>query len=300
MGSAGRSMRRSGTRLAEPTRAGTPARLAGLLGDTAERDYSEKLGLFNAFAEPELRSAIAILGLKPRMRVLDAGCGTGEALTWLLDAVVPGGEVIGFDLASAHASSARKRLAAAALVLQADLLQPPFPSGCFDLVWCVNTINHLRDPIRGVTGLAALLRPGGRVALGQSSLLPDMYFAWDARLERLTNEAVRRYYRDRYHIGERDLTSVRSIVGLMRRVGLHNVAPRTFVIERISPLRPADEAYLCEGIFRKTWGERLRPYLSDPDYAEVARLCDPEQPQFALRRPDFHFLQCFTLVTGEI
>ncbi|MGA7439828.1 MAG: hypothetical protein WBW32_17025, partial [Luteibacter sp.] len=58
-----------------------PAR--GLLGDTTARDYSEKLRRFNAFAAPELCRAIASLGLKPGMRVLDAGCGTGEALAWL-------------------------------------------------------------------------------------------------------------------------------------------------------------------------------------------------------------------------
>jgi len=55
-----------------------------------------------------------------------------------------------------------------------------------------------------------------------------------------------------------------------------------------------------EAIFRATWGEHLRPYLADDDYAELIRVCDPNHPQFALRRPDFHFLQSFTLVTGEI
>ena len=55
----------------------------GKLGDTPARDYGRKLRLFNAFAEPELRAAIASLDLKPGMRVLDAGCGTGEALGWL-------------------------------------------------------------------------------------------------------------------------------------------------------------------------------------------------------------------------
>ena len=273
------------------------SRTPGLLGDTPERDYAHKLRLFNAFAEPELRRAIGSLGLLRGMRVLDAGCGTGEAMAWLREAVLPGGEVIGVDLAAAHTAAAARQ--AAARVVQADLLRVPFAAASFDLVWCVNTVNHLREPLEGVAALTALLRPGGRIALGQSSLVPDMYFAWDARLERVANEAVRRYYRDRYRLSERELTPVRSLLGLLRRAGLRNVTVRTLMIERVSPLRRADEAYLGEAVFRDTWGERLRPYLADEDYAELVRLCDPGGSQFALRRPDFHFLQTFTLAMGE-
>jgi len=93
---------------------------------------------------------------------------------------------------------------------------------------------------------------------------------------------------------------VRAIVGLLRAANLRNVAARTVLIERVSPVNAATEHYLLDTIFRGTWGERLRPYLSDDDYAELGRLCDPRHPQFALRRPDFHFLQSFTLVTGEV
>jgi SAM-dependent methyltransferase len=272
----------------------------GLLGDTSTRDYSRKLSLFSAFAEPELRQLIVSLGLRPGMRILDAGCGTGEALHWLLDEVKPSGKVVGIELAAAHANAALLHASPHIQILQGDLMSVPLAPASFDLVWCVNTINHLRDPLQGLHHLATLLRPGGRIALGQSSLLPDMYFAWDSRLERLTNEAVRQYYRDRYNLGERDLASVRAIVGALRRGQLKNVTARTVTIERVFPLQAATESYLLEAIFRDTWGERLRPYLSDDDYAELARVCDPQHSQFALRRPDFHFLQSFTLATGEI
>jgi SAM-dependent methyltransferase len=273
---------------------------AGLLGDTPLRDYSRKLCLFNSFAKPELRALIASVGLSPGMRILDAGCGTGEALPWLLDEAKPSGSVVGIDLAAAHVDAARFYASGDIEVFQGDLLTAHLEPASFDFIWCVNTINHLRDPIQGMNKLSASLRPHGRIAVGQSSLLPDMYFAWDSRLERVANEAVRQYYRDRYSLNERDLTCVRAIVGLLRAGNLRNVTARTVLMERVSPVDEDTERYLVDAIFRDTWGERLRPYLSDDDYAELVRLCDPQHSQFALRRPDFHFLQSFTLVIGEI
>ena len=276
------------------------SREAGPLADTPRRDYARKLQLFNAFAEPELREAIGCCGLRPGMRVLDAGCGTGAALDWLAETVGPTGCVVGMDLSEPHARAARSVAPAQALVIQADLMLPPLARHSFDLVWAVNTINHVHDPVAAAVTLARLLRKGGRIVLGQSSLVPDMYFAWDGRLERMVNEAVRSHYRDRYGLSERDLAGVRALTGILRQARLRQVAVRTVVIERISPLGAADEAYLLEALFRGTWGERLRPYLAAEDYAALERLCDPSDPHYAPRRPDFHLLQTLTLASGEV
>jgi hypothetical protein len=127
-----------------------------------------------------------------------------------------------------------------------------------------------------------------------------MYFAWDARLERVTNEAVRAYYRDRYRLSEYDLTAVRGMLGLLHGAGLVRVTARTFVIERFAPLDAFSRDWLLEAIFRGTWGERLRPYLSAADHKTLTCLCDPQHPEFALSRPDFHFVQTFTLAVGEL
>jgi len=272
----------------------------GLLGDTSSRDYARKLQLFNAFAECELRRAIGRLELQPGMRILDAGCGTGEALGMLADAASPGGLVVGMDLAAAHVRQARVIAPPDSLMLQADVTDIPLRRACVDLVWCVNTINHLRDPLVGMGALSRLLRPGGRIALGQSSFLPEMFFAWNAPLERRVDAAVRRYYQERYGVSEHDLAAIRSLVGLLRRAGLQDIEAHTVAIERISPLRPADERYLLDAIFRGTWNPRLRSYLSPEDCQELDELCDPDHPRFALRRPDFHFIQTFTLVVGGI
>jgi SAM-dependent methyltransferase len=154
----------------------------GLLGDTPRRDYAEKLQLFNAFARPELRAAIDALSMPAGSRVLDAGCGTGEVVSWWHESLHGRGRVAGMDLSGAHVRVARAIAPGPALIVQGDMLEPPFVDGTFDLVWSVNTVNHLRDPVAGVSSLARLLRPGGGLVVGQSSLVPDMYFAWDARL----------------------------------------------------------------------------------------------------------------------
>ncbi|HEU5442748.1 MAG TPA: class I SAM-dependent methyltransferase [Steroidobacteraceae bacterium] len=278
--------------------AAVPAAARGLLGDTADRDYSHKLRLFNAFAAPELTRATLGLALRDGMRILDAGCGTGEVLQRLREAAGPHSEIIGIDLSAAHVRAAREIVHPSVTVLQADLMRAPLAPASFELIWSANTINHLRDPVAGLQRLTTLLRPRGRIAIGQTSLLPELYFAWDSRLERLTREAVRRYYEDRYDLRENDLAGARNLLGWMHGAGLRNIAVRTLVIERAAPLGLADREYLLEAIFRGTWGERLQPYLPPADYAALCRLCTPEDPAFALRRADFHFIQTFTLAVG--
>ena len=274
--------------------------MSALLGDTPQRDYARKLSLFNRFAAAELRTAVARLGIVPGMRVLDAGCGAGETLKLLAAAAGPQGLVAGVDLATAHTTAARAANAPATLIVQGNLARPPFAAGRFDLIWCANTINHLQDPGATLAQLRGLLTAGGRIALAQSSMLPDMYFAWDERLERAVTAAVRRYYRERYGLAEEATTGIRALVGLVRAAGFANVRADTLAIERVAPLGGADVDYLFEAIFSGTWGARLAPYLSSADYAHVQLLCNPDAPEFALRRPDFHFLQTLTVVTGSL
>lgn len=280
----------------EDTRAGGTA----LLNDTPFRDYALKLRRFNEFAEREIRQAMGTLRLAQGMRILDVGCGSGEALRWFDELLNGSGVVAGIDLAFAHVAAARATSPSRVLVAQADLLRPPFVGELFDLIWCVNTIGHLRRPEEGLMVLGTLLKNGGRIALGQSSFLPDMFFAWDARLERVITKAIRGFYRDRYGLSERDVTRIRGLVGMLKRAGMRDVTAKTFIIERTFPLTVTDEAYLIDVIFREASGERLKPYLSDEDFEQLTALSDPGHPDFALRRQDFHFLQTFSVVVGHV
>ena len=266
----------------------------GLYGDTSQRNYVNKLALFNQFAEPELREVIAWLGMKPGQVVLDAGCGTGHITQWLHEAVAPCGFAIGLDLASAHCTIAS---AITKHVVQANVSQLPFVYGTFDWIWTSNTINHVAQPLEELRKLAGWLKPGGRLAIGQSSFLPEMMFAWDARLEREATYACRRYYCNKYGLGERDLSAPRNWMGVLREAGFANATAKTFVIERVAPLSPFDAIYFAEW-FKNYWGHRVQAYLPHEDWQEIERLTDANSPHFAPRRPDFHYIETFTVVVG--
>lgn len=279
-----------------------PSRAGGSpLADGSSRDYSGKLDLFNRFAEPELRSAIASLGIAPGSRILDVGCGTGLQSLWLAEAASPNGELTAVDISEAHAAIARSRLASATIpttVHVADVANMDLPSQAFDVVWCSNTLNHLSGPEETLARWRAALRGGGRIAIGQSSFLPEMMFAWDWRLETEITRACRQFYRDKYGLSAEDTSDARNLIGFMRRAGFSNVTPHTLVIERASPLRSVDVDYFVEAMFNGYW-RRVHAYLSAEDAARLTRLADPDSADFALARPDFHFLMTYTVVVGS-
>lgn len=66
---------------------------------------------FDFFFMRSLRQqAVRHLQLKPGDRVLDAGCGPGGSVPYLVDAVGPAGEVVGVEISPEMAINARRRI----------------------------------------------------------------------------------------------------------------------------------------------------------------------------------------------
>ncbi|MFE6064185.1 class I SAM-dependent methyltransferase [Streptomyces sp. NPDC056431] len=118
---------------------------------------------------PAYAAAVEELGLRPGDAVLDAGCGTGRALTPLRAAVGPSGTVLGADLTpemlERAAAAGRGGTAGTATLLLTDVGRLPVRDGALDAVFGAGLVSHLAEPVAGLRELARAVRPGGRLAL---------------------------------------------------------------------------------------------------------------------------------------
>ncbi|MFF7140536.1 class I SAM-dependent methyltransferase [Streptomyces nodosus] len=115
---------------------------------------------------PAYAAAVRDLGLHEGDRVLDAGCGTGRALTPLRKAVGASGVVLGTDLTPAMLEAARRagRDRDGRLLL-ADVTALPLRTESLDAVFAAGLISHLPHPADNLRELARVVRPGGLLAL---------------------------------------------------------------------------------------------------------------------------------------
>jgi ubiquinone/menaquinone biosynthesis C-methylase UbiE len=115
---------------------------------------------------PAYAAAVVELGLREGDRVLDAGCGSGRALTPLRAAVGPSGVVLGADLTPAMLQAAvRAGRDRDGRLLLADVAALPLRSESLDAVFGAGLVSHLPHPAENLRELARVVRPGGSLAL---------------------------------------------------------------------------------------------------------------------------------------
>ncbi len=119
-----------------------------------------------------------VIGLKPGMRVLDAGCGSGRHLCEAFR--TPGVHVAGADLNWVDLSKAKGVLSLMDqqkrgnwLITRADIVHLPYADGSFDVVVSSEVLEHILDGKAAVAELVRVLKPGGDLVVTVPRYLPE-------------------------------------------------------------------------------------------------------------------------------
>lgn len=130
-----------------------------------------------------LRATLDRLPLPAACRILDAGCGSGRTL----DELASYGSVAGVDLSAAAVAAARAR--GHIDVRQGAVECLPHPDVSFDLITCLDVIEHTTDDVRTLRELRRVARPGSFLVV----TVPAYPWLWSAHDE--LNRHYRRYRR---------------------------------------------------------------------------------------------------------
>lgn len=128
-----------------------------------------------------LNEVLARIAPRSGSRLLDAGCGSGREL----DELAAWGSVTGVDLCAESVASARAR--GHADVHCAAIERMPFPDERFDVVTCLDVIEHTPDDRATLTELRRVTRPGGLLVV----TVPAYQSLWSAH--DVVNRHFRRY-----------------------------------------------------------------------------------------------------------
>lgn len=115
------------------------------------------------------RRTVRSLSLGPGGRALDVATGTAD-LALMIAGSAPDVRVVGLDPSERMLEIGRQKVAARGLAERIELVSGdaealPFADGAFDAVSIAFGIRNVPDRLRGLSEMARVTRPGGRVAV---------------------------------------------------------------------------------------------------------------------------------------
>lgn len=144
--------------------------------------------LINRVAGAEI--LIERAGVKPGMKVLDAGCGPGRLTIPLAKILQDSGEVSAFDMQPAMLDRLQKRLTANELdnveIIQGQFGENLLGSDRFDRVFLVSVLGEIPDQVGALREIHQALVPGGILSI--TEVLPDPHYQRKSTVIHLAGE----------------------------------------------------------------------------------------------------------------
>ena len=119
--------------------------------------------------DPAQRRLLTLAALETGERALDIACGTGLVTFPAADAVGPSGAVVATDLSDVMvarvAEEAARRGARQVSSARMDAEALDCPDATFDAALCALGLMYMPDPVRALSEMHRVLRPGGRAVV---------------------------------------------------------------------------------------------------------------------------------------
>jgi ubiquinone/menaquinone biosynthesis C-methylase UbiE len=133
-------------------------------------------------------------GIKPGMKVLEIGCGSGAFTIEAARAAGQQGKVYALDIQENMLGKLRAKLSNPENsdirnieIINKSAYDLPFEAGSIDLVFMVTVLQEVPDKPRVLAEIKRVLKPGGILAV--SELLPDPDYPWRSTTERMLSQA---------------------------------------------------------------------------------------------------------------
>ncbi|WP_330286662.1 class I SAM-dependent methyltransferase [Streptomyces sp. NBC_00576] len=279
--------------------------------DHADIDFAKMIPHLEGQAElfaPLYADALAWLsGQQPEPGlIVDAGSGPG-IISGFFAKAFPEARIVAADSSAALLERARENADRRGTADRFSTVEAELPGGLgeleypADLVWSSRAVHHVGDQRAALAALAAVLAPGGTLAVMEGGL-PERNLPRDLGFGRPGLEARLDVIEQSWFTEMR--TSLPGHVretedwpALLTAAGLRPSGTRSFLLDLPAPLTDEARAYVI-GVFdrRRTM---FAEELDAADRATLDRLLDPDDKAGLHHRPDVFVLATHTLYAGS-
>ena len=165
------------------------------------------------------------LDLRPGLKILDAGCGTGNFEKFLSTRSIPSIEIEAVDFSPVMLARAKQKCRDLSFVnfSAADLNKGlEYPDNSFDRILCCNVLYSLEDPLNVITELFRLLKHDGKLVIAN----PKPGF----KVIPIVRDHFRRIG-NIWGLGRKSMVLLKTLV-LLPTMGLAPILLNLFVIEK--------------------------------------------------------------------